>query len=166
MSLWRGAVLGALLVLTAAAQLAFPVGPAARWAAPDLVPALVFCAAATAGPRLGALTGFAAGVILDVAPPAGHPLGQWAFVLAACGACAGVVLRVVHHPIWNLAGAAVVAVATQALFVGLGLALGDVHARTDDTLRTVLPAIAWTVACVAVLLPAVRRLIRLEASLN
>ncbi len=101
---------------------------------PDLVPALVFGAAAIGGPQVGAWTGLGAGAVLDLAPPAEHPLGQWAFVLGACGALLGALMRIAQHWIWNLAGAAVIGVVAQLLFTGVGLALGDGHARTDETL--------------------------------
>jgi rod shape-determining protein MreD len=165
MKVLRGAALAVLLVLAAIVQLAVPALTSTGYAAPYPVPALVFGAAAIGGPRVGAWTGLGAGAVLDLAPPAEHPLGQWAFVLGACGALLGTVMRVVRHWIWYVMAAAVSAVLAQLLFTGLGLALGDVHARTDETLRA-LPAVAvWTAGCLLVLLPAMRRLIRPDVSL-
>jgi rod shape-determining protein MreD len=160
----RGAVLGALLILGAAVQLALPAVTSSGYAAPYPVPALVFGAAALGGPHLGAWAGLGAGAVLDLAPPAEHPMGQWAFVLAVCGAALGLALRRVRHWVWYLPGAAVGAAVAQLLFTGVGLALGDVHARTDQTLNTLPAVVAWTVGCLLLLLPVLRRLIRTDPS--
>lgn len=164
MRVLRGAVLGMLLVLAAVIQLAVPALTSTGYGAPYPVPALVFGAASIGGPQLGAWAGLGAGAVLDLAPPAEHPLGQWAFVLGACGALLGALMRIAQHWIWYVLGAAVSAVIAQLSFTGVGLALGDGHARPDETLRALPAVAAWTVGCLLVLLPAMRRLIRTNAS--
>jgi hypothetical protein len=160
----RGAALAVLLVLAAVVQLAVPALTSTGCGTPYPVPALVFGAAAIGGPRVGAWTGLGAGAVLDLAPPADHPLGQWAFVLGACGALLGALMRIAQHWIWYVVGAAVSAVLAQLLFTGVGLALGDGHARPDETLRALAAVAAWTAGCLMVALPAMRRLIRTDAS--
>jgi rod shape-determining protein MreD len=152
--------LGALLVTVAMLQICLPAGDGRLSLSPDLVPALVFCAAVVGGSRIGTITGLASGAVLDLAPPADHPLGQWALVLAVCGALTGAALRVEHHPLWNLAGAAVIGAVAQLLFTGVGLALGDLHARADETVQAIPNATAWTVCTALVLFPLTRRMIR------
>ena len=53
----------------------------------------VVALALTGGPLPGLLTGFLAGLALDVAPPASHAIGQYALVFCvvgyACGRLAG-----------------------------------------------------------------------------
>jgi len=85
MSLARGIALGAVLVMAGLVQVV--VLSPVDWpgAVPDLLVPIVVGVALCAGPMGGALTGFLAGAVLDLAPPAGHPLGQWAFVLALLG---------------------------------------------------------------------------------
>jgi cell shape-determining protein MreD len=164
MKFLRGAALGVLLVLAALVQLATPAATAGH-AVPDLVPALVFCAAALGGPQLGAWAGLAAGTVLDLAPPAEHPLGQWALVLAVCGAAAGRLWQVGLHPVWNVVGAAAIAPLAHLSFLGVGLALGDLHARSDDTFAALPAAVVWSTGCALALLPVMRRLVRSDSGL-
>ena len=74
----------ALLVqLTVLNRLPVPV------AAPDLVLVTVAAWGLAHGATGGALVGFAAGLGLDLAPPAAHPLGSWALGLTLAGYLAG-----------------------------------------------------------------------------
>ena len=54
-------------------------------AAPDLVLLLVTAIAVCTSPLTGALTGFAGGLALDVAPPAIHYAGEYALVFCLAG---------------------------------------------------------------------------------
>lgn len=60
---------------------------------PDLVLVVVVAAAMLRGPTSGALVGLLAGWVVDLVPPAGHPLGTTALVCAAAGGLAGLSRR-------------------------------------------------------------------------
>src|SRR4051794_35963019 len=56
---------------------------------PDVVLLVVVAAALVHGPQLGLVLGFAAGLLLDLAPPADHYAGRWALALMVVGYVAG-----------------------------------------------------------------------------
>ena len=53
-------------------------------ATPDLLLVVVLVIALVSGPLVGAVTGFAAGVLVDLAPPAAGSLGQTAAIWRGC----------------------------------------------------------------------------------
>jgi len=59
------------------------------YAEPDLVLLVVLALATAWGPNLGALTGFAAGLVVDLAPPSVTAAGRHAIVFTLVGALAG-----------------------------------------------------------------------------
>ena len=69
-----------VLQLTVVDRIAFPGG-----AGPDLVLLVVAALALAGGPMAGVLTGFLAGLALDVAPPGSHFVGQNALVFCLVG---------------------------------------------------------------------------------
>ena len=58
---------------------------------PDLALLVVIAAALVRGPDYAALVGFAAGLVLDLAPPADHTAGRWALSLCLVGYLTGLV---------------------------------------------------------------------------
>src|SRR5580692_9048718 len=70
--------------LAAADRMVFPGGTG-----PDLVLLTVAALAIATGPLAGSVAGFCAGLALDVAPPAGHLVGQDALVSAWSATRAG-----------------------------------------------------------------------------
>jgi len=112
--------------------------------APDLVLLLVTAIAVATSPMTGAITGFAGGLALDVAPPAVHYAGEYALVFCLVGYAAARVVRVIwdttgeHDPIIAftvMAGAAAVGEAGKA---ALGMLLSDPDV-TGAAVRTVAP---------------------------
>ena len=88
-SCWRACSLAAILIqLTVLNSLPLPGG-----AGPDLVLVVVVAVALTGGPMEGMLTGFCAGLALDVAPPASHLVGQYALVFCLVGYACGAAQR-------------------------------------------------------------------------
>src|SRR5690348_16148633 len=67
---------------------------------PDLVLLLVTAIAVVTGPATGAITGFAGGLALDIAPPTAHYAGEYALILCLAGYAAARVVRA----IWNMTG--------------------------------------------------------------
>ena len=123
-----------LAQLTFVNRLALPGG-----AGPDLVLLAVVALALTGGPLPGLLTGFLAGLALDVAPPASHTIGQYALVFClvgyGCGRLAGLGDA---SPGLYVAISAAAAAAGAALHAALGVMLSDPEV-TWAAVRHVLP---------------------------
>jgi rod shape-determining protein MreD len=131
---------------------------------PNLCLLVVVGAALTRGPQFAAILGFAAGVLLDLAPPADHVAGRWALALVIVGYVAGRVRQDVRPT----ATAVVVTVAASS-FVGTsifalsGLLLRDPALSVPDLLRVILVAVVWDILLTPFVLPLVMRMFhRLE----
>jgi len=122
-------------------------------AVPDLVLLAVLAFASAWGTTSGAVCGFAAGLVLDVAPPSVTAIGRHALVLAAVGGLTGRVAREVRRSALRtslLAG--VCAFAAAGLNVLLGVLLGEGAGLSRPGLLT---AMAATAAYTAVATPLV-----------
>ena len=81
---------GALVATALMLQLSvLDVLPLPGGIAPDLVLLVVVAIALTSGPLFGLVTGFAAGLALDLAPPASHAIGAYALVFCLIGYVCG-----------------------------------------------------------------------------
>lgn len=147
-----------LVQATVVNRLPFEWGPG-----PDLVLAAVVVVALTTSPAAAAGCGFAAGLAMDVLPPAEHPMGRYALVL--CLAAYVLALLRANTGLGGSVGAgisvwAVVgATAVTAVGVGLGYAfVGFVMGDSNVTLATVgvnvgVGALLTTLAAPLVTLP-------------
>ena len=131
-------IVAALLVqLTIVNRLPLPGG-----GSPDLVLLVVIALAMCGGPGAGAVSGFAAGLCLDLAPPATQIVGGYALVFCLigylCGLMRGLLARSALLPLALAAGAAVLG---EALYAGLSLVV-DKSQVTPAAVRHVLPASA------------------------
>ncbi|MGC0332024.1 rod shape-determining protein MreD [Streptomyces sp. SAI-170] len=101
-------------------------------AVPDLVLLTVLGLALVYGHVGGALVGFGAGLLSDLAPPADHAAGRYALVLCVIGYLAGLIkpengrLKSATGP---LAVVAVAAIGSTLLYAGVGALVGDTAAR-------------------------------------
>ncbi|MFD7628208.1 rod shape-determining protein MreD [Streptomyces sp. NPDC059851] len=101
-------------------------------AVPDLVLLTVVALALVYGHVGGALTGFAAGLLADLAPPADHAAGRYALVLCVIGYAAGLVrpdsgrFRSAWGPMLTVVAAAI---GSTLLYAGVGALVGDTAAR-------------------------------------
>jgi rod shape-determining protein MreD len=83
-------VLAATLLVTAAILQVVVVNPLdLPGGGPDLVLLVLIPLAMVQGPLSGAVTGFAAGLLVDLVPPAAGHVGSWALVLCLAGYLAG-----------------------------------------------------------------------------
>ena len=89
MTALRGSAVGALVCLAVVAQVVVFRYVAIDGVVPDLALVLVVVAAIDRGPQFAAVLGFAAGMLLDLAPPADHVAGRWALALVVVGYLAG-----------------------------------------------------------------------------
>lgn len=101
-------------------------------AVPDLVLLTVLGLALVYGHVGGALVGFGAGLLCDLAPPADHAAGRYALVLCVIGYLAGLAkpetgrLRSATGPLVVVVSAAI---GSTLLYAGVGALVGDTAAR-------------------------------------
>lgn len=101
-------------------------------AVPDLLLLTVLGLALVYGHVGGALVGFGAGLLADLAPPADHAAGRYALVLCVVGYLAGLVkpetgrLKSATGPMAVVVAAAI---GTTLLYAGVGALVGDTAAR-------------------------------------
>jgi len=156
------------LQLTVADRIVFPGG-----AGPDLVLLTVAALALATGPMAGSVAGFCAGLALDVAPPAGHLVGQDALVFCLVGYACGLAAEIPaadgiadqeHSALFELAVTAVGAVGGEAMIAGLGVMLSDPRV-TWSAIKHVLPvALGYDVLLSPFVLLAVAAMLRLAGS--
>ncbi len=116
-----------VIQLTIVDRIAFPGG-----GSPDLVLLLVAALALAGGPMAGVLTGFFAGLALDVAPPGSHFTGQDALVFCLIGYACGLLsddfsgdAEQGHTALFEIVVTAAGAVCGEALVALLGVMLSD-----------------------------------------
>jgi rod shape-determining protein MreD len=100
-------------------------------AVPDLLLLTVLGLAMTYGHVGGALVGFGAGLLADLAPPADHAAGRYALVLCVIGYLAGLArpggqLRSATGPMLVVVAAAI---GSTLLYAGVGALVGDTAAQ-------------------------------------
>ncbi len=156
-----------IVQLTIVDRIAFPGG-----AGPNLVLLAVAALALAGGPLTGALTGFWAGLALDVAPPGSHFVGQDALVFCligyACGLLAddpaGDAAEQGHTALFEIVVTAAAAICGEALAALLGVMLSDPRV-TWPAIRNVLPAaVAYDVLLCPFVLYAVAAALRLAGA--
>jgi len=124
--------------------------------APDLALLVVIAAALVRGPEYAAILGFIAGLLVDIAPPAGHPAGRWAVAFVVSGYLAGMVRRDAR----SSALAAVVVVAAGAfvatsIFALSGLLIGDQRVEVGNALHVIPVAVLYDVLLTPLVIPVV-----------
>jgi rod shape-determining protein MreD len=117
-------------------------------AGPDLVLIAVAALALASGPLVGSLTGFLAGLALDVAPPGSHYVGQNALVFCLVGYACGLAVETPttegvpeqgHTALFEIIVTAAGAVCGEILASLLGVVLSDPRV-TWPAVKHVLPA--------------------------
>jgi rod shape-determining protein MreD len=117
--------------------------------APDLVLLLVAAIAVCTSPAVGAVTGFAGGLALDVAPPAAHYAGEYALVFCLVGYAAARVVQVIWNmtgerdPVTTFAVMAAAAAAGEAGKAALGMLLSDPEVTTAAVTRVLPGAVLY-----------------------
>ncbi|KUO13901.1 rod shape-determining protein MreD [Streptomyces sp. DSM 15324] len=101
-------------------------------AVPDLLLLTVLGLAMVYGHVGGALIGFGAGLLADLAPPADHAAGRYALVLCVIGYLAGLVkpeTGQIKSATGPMAVVVAAAVGSTLLYAGVGALVGDTAAR-------------------------------------
>ena len=128
---------------------------------PNLCLLVVVGAALTRGPQFAAVLGFAAGLALDLAPPADHLAGRWALALVVVGYVAGRVRRDARPT----AGTVVATVAASSfvgasIFALTGLVLSDPGIGIPELLEVVCVSVLWDIVLTPLVLPPVMAMFR------
>lgn len=161
MTVVRALVVTALVVLAVAVQLGALHTIAVADVVPNLVLVVVIALALARGPEYGALVGFAAGLALDLAPPADHVAGRWALAFVVVGYLAGVARRDARTS--ALATVLVVAAGSfigTSLFALSGLLLQDGGVTVDGVLHVLPITLLYDVVLTPLVVPVVLALMR------
>ncbi|GHD30814.1 rod shape-determining protein MreD [Streptomyces galbus] len=132
-------------------------------AVPDLLLLTVLALAMVYGHVAGALVGFGAGLLADLAPPADHAAGRYALVLCVIGYAAGLVkpengrLKSATAPMLVVVGAAV---GSTLLYAGVGALVGDTAARHVGLPGLLFSAALYDLLLAPFVVPAVMALAR------
>ena len=127
---------------------------------PDLALLVVVGASLVRGAEFGMITGFATGVVLDLAPPADHLAGRWALALLVVGYVAGRV-RQDARPGTAPTATTVMATVAACSFVGssifalTGILLRDPAVGVGELLQVIAISLVWDVLLAPLVLPPV-----------
>jgi rod shape-determining protein MreD len=138
---------GVILQLTAVNRLPLPGS-----AQPDLVLLLVTAIAVASTPLTGALTGFAGGLAVDVAPPAAHYAGEYALVFCLAGYGAARTVRAIYEvsgergPLTSFTVMAGAVAAGEAGKAALGMLLNEPDVTAAAVSRVLPAAILYDLA--------------------
>jgi rod shape-determining protein MreD len=131
---------------------------------PNLCLLVVVAAALTVEAPFALVLGFAAGLTLDLAPPADHIAGRWALALTIAAFLAARVRQDVKPTAMAVVGTvAAASFAATSVFALSGVLLSDPATSVTGLLEVVLVAVVWDVLLTPFVLPP---LMKLFARLN
>jgi rod shape-determining protein MreD len=128
---------------------------------PDLALLVVLGTALVRGPDYAAVVGFAAGLVLDLAPPADHTAGRWALSLVAVGYLTGLA-----KPEGDISKLATLGMAGAGAFIGTsvfaltGMVLGDSGVTVSSAFEVVPRAVGYDILLTPLVIPLVVVLLR------
>jgi rod shape-determining protein MreD len=150
----RGVLVTVLIVVTVTLQVSVFSHFALDGVAPDLALLLVIGAALVRGATYASLVGFAAGLVLDLAPPADHTAGRWALALVVVGYLSGLARADGNQTVF-----ATVLVVASGAFIGTslyalsGLVLGEQSVTVTSAMHVVPIAILYDVLLAPIVVP-------------
>jgi rod shape-determining protein MreD len=164
-ALLRLAAVALLLVVTVTLQVSVFDELAFNGVVPDIALLVVIAAALVRGPNYAALVGFAAGLVLDLAPPADHTAGRWALSLVLVGYLTGLVRQETDtggevSVLGTLVMVAAGAFIGTSVFALTGLVLRDEGVSVDAALEVIPTAVAYDLLLTPLVLPLVLLLFR------
>ncbi|WGL53575.1 rod shape-determining protein MreD [Nocardioides sp. BP30] len=123
---------------------------------PDLVLMVVVAAALSRGCQTGMVLGFAAGLLMDLAPPADHLAGRWALALMIAGYVAGRVRQDAGRAsvVAVMATMAACSLVATTVFGLSGMVLRDPALGFGEVLRVIGIGLVWDVLLTPLVLPA------------
>ncbi len=157
----RVAAVAVLIVLTVTLQVTTFSHFSLNGVVPDLALLVVIAAALVRGAGYGALVGFAAGLVLDLAPPADHTAGRWALSLVLVGYLTGLVKRDSETSVvGTVAMVAAGAFVGTSVFALTGLILSDPGVTVAAVFDVVPLAVLYDVILTPFIIPLVVLLFR------
>ncbi|GAB4013554.1 rod shape-determining protein MreD [Nocardioides ultimimeridianus] len=153
-------LVGLLLQVSALPELGWP--DAGAGAVPGVVLLVVVATAIATDTRFATLTGFCAGLLLDLAPPADHVAGRWALALMTVGYVVGRLSHddqphsgAAHRPNLSLMAAAVLggSFVANSIFALTGLLINDLDLSPGQVLRVILVGLVWDLVGALFVLP-------------
>jgi len=150
----RVAAVAVLIVVTVTLQVSVFDHFALDGVAPDFALIVVVAAALVRGPEYAAAVGFAAGLVLDLAPPADHTAGRWALSFVIVGYLTGLA-KPEGDSSWlgRILLVAAGAFIGTSLFALTGLALGDPGVSVTSVFDVVPRAVGYDVLVAPLALP-------------
>lgn len=150
----RTGVVGIVIVLAVILQVAVFNLFSVNGVVPNLALIVVVAASIARGPQFGAVVGFIAGLLLDLAPPADHVAGRWALALVLVAILAGRVRADARRsPIAGLATIAICSFIATSVFALSGVVLGDHALPAGEMMQVIGIALLWDIVVAPVLLP-------------
>jgi rod shape-determining protein MreD len=163
MSLLRALV--ALVVVAVAVVLQVSFFPPLSWhgVVPNVALLVVVAAALVRGPQFASLLGFAAGLAVDLAPPADHIAGRWALAFVVVGYLAGRIRTEMAQESRPGPAAVVAAVAASSfiatsVYAFSGLVLSDPVLEVSAMMTTILVALVFDLLLTPLVMPPVMKL--------
>lgn len=153
------ALVGAVAVLLALV-LQVSLFPHLSWqgVVPNLVLLVVVAAALSRGAGHAMVLGFAAGVLLDLAPPADHVAGRWALALVLVAFVASQVRQETRPSTVTVLGTvAVSSFVGTSVFALSGLVLGEPVGTVPEVLGVIGVAVLWDLLLTPFVLPLTMR---------
>lgn len=160
MMLLRGLGITALVVGAVVLQTAVLSQVAIDGVVPDLALVLVVAAALVRGPEFGAVTGFAAGLAIDLAPPADHVAGRWALALVVVGYLAGRLKYDAASPVSAVLAVGAGSFVGTSVFALSGLLLHDRVLPVTEMLQVIALSVFLNLIIAPLLLPPLLALLR------
>lgn len=154
MNLTRGALVTAVVLVAVTAQVAIFSLFSVNGVVPNLALIVVVAATVARGVRYGSVVGFAAGLLVDLAPPADHVAGRWALALVVVAILAGRVRNDARRsPLAGLATVAVCSFVGTSVFALTGLVLQDHPLPAGEMIQVIGIGVLWDVVMAPLLLP-------------
>ncbi len=150
----RVSLIAVLVVVTVTLQVSVFSHFSLDGVAPDLGLLLVIGAALVRGPTYAAVVGFAAGLVLDLAPPADHTAGRWALALVVVGYLTGLArpegARSLVSTVLIVAAGAFIGTSVYALS---GLVVGEQSVTVASAMHVVPIAVLYDVLLTPLAVP-------------
>ena len=158
----RAMILAALVTATVVAQSAVFGFVSVDGVVPDLVLVLVVAAGVARGSQFAATVGLAAGLLLDLAPPADHVAGRWALALVLVGHLAGRVRQDVRgSPLATVLLVGAASFVGNSVYALSGLVLRDGAVPADQMLEVIGVGVLWDLMLAPFLVPVLLRVLDL-----
>jgi rod shape-determining protein MreD len=153
-SISRAGLVTAVVVMAVVLQVAVFSLFSVNGVVPDLALLVVVAAAISRGPQFGAVIGFVAGMLVDLAPPADHVAGRWALALVVVAVLAGRVRSDAQRsPLAAMVTVGICSFVGTSLFALTGLVLGDHTAAIGQMVQVIGIGVLWDVALAPLALP-------------